>query len=143
MSHCFFWHLSQHKEGRKTPGRQCNFWLGGPILTIWDPKQVLRQQGAILHFSQMLIGLHFDLVFVKNWFKQYAFWITDQTYIFLSHCFFWHLSQHKWGRFSQTISLLLQSARHTSVASPRCARLGIKLPLTPCKQKLADYVLHN
>ena len=52
-------------------------------------------------------------------------------YIFLSHWFFWpssdYLKKQKWGRFSLTISLSLHSARHTSVASPRCARLGINL----------------
>ena len=51
------------------------------------------------------------------------------SYIFLSKWLFWLLvsinGEHKRGRFSRTISLSLHSARHTSVASPRCARQKI------------------
>ena len=39
-----------------------NFWLGGAILKIRVPKQVPRKRKKILHFSQILIGPHFDLL---------------------------------------------------------------------------------
>ena len=73
------------------------------------------------------MGLHLEPVFAKNlnvYGKVYVHILM--SYFFLSKCFFLPLSQQKWGRFSRTISLSLHSARHTSVASPRCARLGIK-----------------